>query len=71
LWNTTLTTFTDTLYYTIDTSKMADNENERPSVGLVRMAVKTEIRAMENYTNWRCCAVTVDPKNTNRIRIAC
>jgi hypothetical protein len=50
---------------------MSDNENERPSAGPVRTAVETEIRAMENYTNWRCRAVTVDPKNTNRIRIAC
>ncbi|KAF4176666.1 hypothetical protein CNMCM8694_005650 [Aspergillus lentulus] len=70
-WNTTPTTFTDTLYCTIDTPKMAGNENERPSAGPVRRAVETEIRAMENYTNWRCRAVTVDPKNTNRIRIAC
>jgi hypothetical protein len=44
---------------------MADNENERPSVGLVRKAVKTEIQVIENYTNWWCCAVMVDPKNTN------
>jgi hypothetical protein len=50
---------------------MADNENERPSAGPVRTAVETEIRAMENYTNWRCRAVTVDPKNTNQIRITC
>jgi hypothetical protein len=50
---------------------MADNENERPSIGLVRKAVKTKIQAMENYTNWQCCTVTVDPKNTNWIRIAC
>jgi hypothetical protein len=55
----------------IDTSKIADNENKRPSAGLVRTAVEMEIWAMENYTNWRCCAVTVDLKNTNQIRIAC
>jgi hypothetical protein len=30
---------------------MADNKNESPSAGLVRTAVKTEIRAIENYTN--------------------
>lgn len=65
MWNTTPTTFTDTLYCMIDTSKMADNENERLSAGLVRKAVETEIRAMENYINWRCCAVMVDLKNTN------
>ncbi|KAI3059587.1 hypothetical protein CBS147353_10525 [Aspergillus niger] len=70
-WNTTPTTFTDTLYCTIDTSKMADTENERSSAGPIRTAVETEIRTMENYTNWRCRAVTVDPKNTSRIKIAC
>ncbi|OJZ80142.1 hypothetical protein ASPFODRAFT_464650 [Aspergillus luchuensis CBS 106.47] len=26
---------------------------------------------MGNHMNWRCRVVTVDPKNTNRIRIAC
>jgi hypothetical protein len=70
-FNTTPTTFTDTLYCTIDTSHVADNGNERMSAGPIRGAVEKEIRAMENHTNWRCRAVTVDPKNTNRIRIAC
>ncbi|KAJ6163833.1 hypothetical protein N7497_003812 [Penicillium chrysogenum] len=37
----------------------------------IRAAVETEIRMMEKHTHWRCRAVTVDPKNTNRIRIAC
>jgi hypothetical protein len=69
--NTTPTTLTDTLYCTIDTSQMAVNENERPSAGPIRRAVETEIRTMENQLNWRCRAVTVDLKNTNRIRIAC
>ena len=69
--NTTPTTFTDTLYCTIDTSRMADDERERMSAGPIRAAVETEIRTMENYMHWRCRAVTVDPKNTNRIRIAC
>ncbi|KAJ5215561.1 uncharacterized protein N7498_001968 [Penicillium cinerascens] len=69
--NTTPTTFTDTLYCTIDTSKMTENENERISAGPIRTAVETEIRTMEGHTHWRCRAVTVDPKNINRIRIAC
>ena len=69
--NTTPTTLTDTLYCTIDTSKMAENENERISAGPIRAAVETEIRTMEGRMHWRCRAVTVDPKNTNRIRIAC
>lgn len=69
--NTTPTTFTDTLYCTIDTSKMAESENERMSAGRIRAAVESEIRTMEDHMHWRCRAVTVDPKNTNRIRIAC
>jgi hypothetical protein len=50
---------------------MADNENDRMLAGLVKTAVEKEIRTMENHMNWRCRAVTVDPKNPNRIRIAC
>ncbi|OKO91128.1 hypothetical protein PENSUB_13117 [Penicillium subrubescens] len=60
--NTTPTTFADTFYCTIDTSKMADNENERMSAGSSRTAVDTEIRTMESYMHWRCRAVTVGPK---------
>ncbi|KAJ6001113.1 hypothetical protein N7481_001522 [Penicillium waksmanii] len=41
------------------------------SAGQIRAAVETEIRAMETHMNWRCRAVIVDPKNTNRIRLAC
>lgn len=69
--NTTPTTFTDTLYCTIDTSRMAEFESEKMSAGSIRAAVETEIRATADHTHWRCRAVTVDPKNTNRIRIAC
>jgi hypothetical protein len=71
LFNTTPTTFTDTLYCTIDTSNEVDNGDDRMSAGPIRAAVEKEIRTMENHANWRCRAVTVDPKNTNRIRIAC
>jgi hypothetical protein len=41
--NMILTTLTNTLYCMIDTSQMAVNENKRPSAGLIRRAVKTEI----------------------------
>jgi hypothetical protein len=66
-FNTTPTTFTDTLYCTIDTSNVADNGTERMSAGPIRAAVEKEIRTIENHTNWRCRAVTVDPKNTKRV----
>ncbi|KAJ5264619.1 hypothetical protein N7505_007412 [Penicillium chrysogenum] len=71
-WSNTIpTTFTDTLYCTIDTSRMVNNENEKMPAGPIRAAVETEIRTMEEHTHWRCRAVTVDPKNTHRNRIAC
>jgi hypothetical protein len=50
---------------------MAENGNERMSAGPIRATVETEIRKIEDHIHWRCRAVTVDPKNTNRIRIAC
>ena len=59
----------DILYCTIDTSKMA--ENDKMSAGPIRTAVEKGIRAMDNHGNWRCRAVTVDPRNTDRIKIAC
>ncbi|KAJ5730151.1 uncharacterized protein N7483_004659 [Penicillium malachiteum] len=69
--NTTPTTYTDTLYCTIDTSKMPESESEKVSAGLIRATIETEIRTMDDHTHWRCRAVTVSPRNTNRIRIAC
>lgn len=69
--NTRPTPLTETLYCTIDTSKMIEENNERISAGLIRTTIETNIRTMENHTQWRCRAVTVDPRNTNRIRIAC
>jgi hypothetical protein len=69
--NTTPTTFTDTLYCTIDTSKMVDKGTGLTSAGSVRAMVEAEMRSTEDQAHWRCRAVTVDPKNANRIRIAC
>jgi hypothetical protein len=47
--NTTPTTFTDTLYCTIDTSNKVDNGNDRTSAGPIRAAVEKEIRTRENH----------------------
>jgi hypothetical protein len=69
--NTKPTTLTDTLYCTIDTSKMIEENNEKISAGLIRTIIETDVRAMGDHTHWRCRAVTVDPRNANRIRIAC
>ncbi|KAF5964566.1 reverse transcriptase [Fusarium coicis] len=60
----------DTLYCTIDTSRIED-ENARPSAGLVRATVENEVRAELENPTWRCRAVTKDPKNPHHIRISC
>ncbi len=70
-FNTNPSTFTDTLFCTIDTSRATDGESDKPTAGRVRTAVEKEIRMMKDHANWRCRAVTMDPKNPNRVRIAC
>ncbi|KAJ5733298.1 hypothetical protein N7533_013745 [Penicillium manginii] len=48
---TTPTTLTNTLYYIIDTSRMAENKNKRISAGSIRAAVETEIQATADHTH--------------------
>ncbi|CZR49883.1 uncharacterized protein FPRO_16090 [Fusarium proliferatum ET1] len=55
----------DTLYCTIDTSRIED-ENARPSAGSVRATVESEARTELDNPTWRCRAVTKDPKNSHR-----
>lgn len=59
------------LYCTIDISKIIEENNEKISADLIRSTIETNVQAMEDHIHWRCHAVTVNPKNTNRIRIAC
>jgi hypothetical protein len=68
---TTPSTMTDTLYCTIDVSRVANEDANKASAGAIRTAVEKEIRTLKDHTNWRCRAVTKDAKNTTRIRIAC
>lgn len=68
---TTPSNVTDTLYCTIDTSRVDTGEGDKPNAGTIRAAVEKEIRARDGYDKWRCRAVTIDPRNADRIRIAC
>jgi DNA polymerase III alpha subunit (gram-positive type) len=61
---------TDTLYCTIDVSRIEDDD-ARPSAGTIRATVENEARAELHSPAWRCRAVTKDPKNPHRIRISC
>jgi hypothetical protein len=69
--NTTLSSFTNTLFCTIDTSGVEDMERDKMTAGTIRAMLEQTIRTTKDQENWRCRAVTVDPKRENRIKIAC
>ncbi|KFY83273.1 hypothetical protein V500_10110 [Pseudogymnoascus sp. VKM F-4518 (FW-2643)] len=62
---------TDTLYCTVDTSRVASEDADKVSAGAIRTNVEKEMRDITERINWRCRAVTLDRKNPNRVRIAC
>ena len=68
---TTPSTMTDTLYCTIDTSRVGEEERNKAQPGAVRKAIEEEIRTLEGHANWRCAAVMRDARNTERIKVAC
>ena len=69
--NTTPSTFTDTLYCTIDTSRIEDDKRANVTAGTVRAAIEKEMRATGEQKAWRCRAVTMDPRKPQRIKIVC
>jgi hypothetical protein len=68
---TTPSTMTDTLYCTIDTSRVEEQEKSRVQPGAIRKAIEEEIRTMEGQEHWRCVAVMKDARNHDRIRVTC
>ena len=50
---------------------MENAERDATSAGTIRKMIETEVRAELGQPGWRCRAVTLDRKNTHRIRIAC
>jgi hypothetical protein len=68
---TTPSTMTDTLYCTVDTSRVGEVERSKAQPGAVRRAIEEEIRTGEGQASWRCAAVIRDARNTERIKIVC
>lgn len=68
---TTPSTMTNTLYCTVDTSRVSSEDAEKTSVGAIRANVEKDMRNTSEQANWRCRAVTKDQKNPHRVRIAC
>lgn len=69
--NTTPSTSTDTLFCTIDTSRVEEKDKERVQVADVRKAIETVVRTQENMGNWRCAAVVKEARNPGRVRVVC
>lgn len=59
---TTPSTFTNTLYCTIDMSRVEKGALDQISAGAIRTAVESGIRAEQEGSSWRCQAVTKDPR---------
>jgi hypothetical protein len=70
-FNTTPSTFTNTLYCIIDTSRVGAEVSDKASAGAIRTIVEKSMRNKQDNAIWRCRAVTIDPKNPHRVRIAC
>ena len=70
-FTTTPPMFTDTIYCTVDTSRVETEGADQLTAGTVRVMVEKGIRADQDRASWRCQAVTTDPRNANRIRVAC
>ena len=60
---TTPSTMTDTLYCTVDTSRVVSEDADKVSAGAIRTTVEKEMRDSNEQANWRCQAVTKDLKN--------
>jgi hypothetical protein len=69
--NTTPTTLTDTLFCTVDTSRVEEKEKGKVQAADIRKAIEAEIQTYENQGNWRCAAVVKEARNPDRIRVIC
>ncbi|KAL1584022.1 hypothetical protein WHR41_08100 [Cladosporium halotolerans] len=68
---TTPSTFTDTLYCTVDVTNVEEAERDNASVSKIRQNIEKEMGKGEEGSGWRCVAVTRDPRHAARIRVTC
>jgi hypothetical protein len=68
---TTPSSFSDTLYCTIDVSRVSEEDKDKAQVGEVRQAIEEGMRTQEGQQGWRCAAVVKEARNTDRIKVIC
>ncbi|KAL3704454.1 hypothetical protein TMatcc_010145 [Talaromyces marneffei ATCC 18224] len=64
-------TLANTLFCTIDTSRVGEEDKARTQIANIRQQIKKEMRGNEETQNWRCAAMVKDPKNADRIKVIC
>jgi hypothetical protein len=69
--NTTPSSFTDTLFCTVDTSRVEEGKKDKVQVADIRKAIEKEIRTREDKESWRCTAVVKEARNPDRVRVVC
>jgi uncharacterized protein YjiS (DUF1127 family) len=68
---TTPSSFTHTLFCTIDTSRVSEEDKSKAQVGEVRQAIEEKVRTRGGQQSWRCAAVVEDARNMDRIKVVC
>jgi hypothetical protein len=63
--------FTDTLFCTVDTTRVEESEKGKVKAADIRKAIETEIRTREDKKHWRCAAVVKEARNPDRVRVVC
>jgi Zinc knuckle len=68
---TTPSTAMDTLFCTIDTSRVPDDDKNKVQIAGIRRAIEQHVRTTENGEHWRCAAVIKEARNSDWIRVIC
>ncbi|OAQ58776.1 reverse transcriptase [Purpureocillium lilacinum] len=61
----------DSLYCTIDTSRVEEANRDHVQVGAIRHAIEGEMRATDDQATWWCAAVVRDARAAERIKVIC
>lgn len=70
MW-TTVSATGETLFCTIDTSSVSEEDKSKVQVGGIRQAIEDEVRKKEDRRGWQCAAVLKDTRCADRIKVIC
>uniref|UniRef100_A0A093V5P3 Uncharacterized protein n=1 Tax=Talaromyces marneffei PM1 TaxID=1077442 RepID=A0A093V5P3_TALMA len=64
-------TLVNTLFCTIDTSRVGEQDKAKTQIANIRQQIEKEMRGNKETENWRCAAMIKDPKTADRIKVVC